>query len=70
MSEPTPKTHYPKCPFCGSNDAYRTGRKGLIEWFLHHILIHSPYRCNDCYERFFHHRSAHHSKDQLHHHPA
>ena len=71
MSEPEPKTGKPNCPHCGANNTYRSRRIGPIEWFLHHVLMHSPYRCQDCNERFFHHRLARHSKEEdLHHHSA
>jgi ribosomal protein L37AE/L43A len=70
MSKHTIQNQYPKCPYCGSNDLYRTGRKGLMEWFLHYVLARNPYRCKSCYERFFHRRFAHRPNEQLHHHHA
>ena len=70
MSEHVPRTDKPNCPQCGGGTTYRSRRNGVIEWLFHHVLKQSPYRCKDCDERFFHHRLARHSKEQLHHHSA
>ena len=71
MSDPTPKTDKLTCPHCGGNTTYRSRRFGVREWLLHHVLVQSPYRCQDCNERFFHHRLARHPKEEdLHHHSA
>ena len=70
MSEPIPSRYTPICPYCGGHSAYRTRRAGLKEWLLRHLLNRSPYRCLDCYERFFHHRLARRSKEGFHHHAA
>ena len=61
MSEPEPKPGRVKCPDCGGNNTFRSRRIGVREWFLHYVLMQSPYRCQDCNERFFHHRLPRHS---------
>jgi hypothetical protein len=70
MIELTTKNQLPLCPHCGGNTTHRTRRHGPIEWFLHHLLFRSPYRCQDCYERFFSSRLPRPDKKELHHHPA
>jgi predicted RNA-binding Zn-ribbon protein involved in translation (DUF1610 family) len=54
--EHTGKTH--ACPNCQSTSIYRSRRRGLKEFFFHHVLFMSPYRCKDCDTRFLHRRIA------------
>jgi hypothetical protein len=41
------------CPNCGGKEVRRSRRKGLGEAILHLVLFVSPFRCRECYERFF-----------------
>jgi hypothetical protein len=70
MDELAPPKHSPLCPQCGGADTFRSQRRGFIEWIFHYLLIQSPYRCQECNERFFHHRLARPHKKQLHHRPV
>ncbi len=70
MAEPTPHKQPPICPHCGGHVTYRSKRRGPKDWVLHSLLFQSPYRCESCDRRFFHHRLAHHHKKELSHHPA
>jgi transposase-like protein len=70
MDEHTTKGQSPPCPYCGDDATYRSRRNGPIEWLLHYLLFRSPYRCQDCNERFFANRLVHHHKKELHHHTA
>jgi hypothetical protein len=65
MDEPIIKNQSPLCPHCGGTATHRSRRRGLQEWALHHVLFKSPYRCQDCDERFFRSRFGHLPKTQL-----
>jgi hypothetical protein len=47
------------CPYCDSTNIRRSRREGPIEFFLHWFTLLSPYRCRDCYQRYFGFRYAH-----------
>lgn len=40
------------CPNCGSKEVCRSRRHGAVESLLHVLRI-VPFRCEDCYKRFF-----------------
>jgi transposase-like protein len=58
MSEPAHRTHFPKCPKCGSNNVRRSKRRGAADFVLKNLLFKVPYRCEDCDERFFGFRTS------------
>jgi hypothetical protein len=66
MDEHTSHKHFPICPSCGSHKVHRSVRKGPEDWVRHNLLFQSPYRCNDCDERFFGSRVDHHHKKERH----
>jgi len=71
MAEENSRKQFPLCPICESDNVYRSRRNGLIEWVLHHLLFKSPYRCQDCNERFFRSRLARrHPPKELRHRPV
>ena len=41
------------CPNCGSRQIRRSRREGIGEALLHLLLFTSPFRCRECYLRFF-----------------
>ena len=41
------------CPYCTSTNIRRSRREGPIEFFLHWLLFLSPFRCRECYQRYF-----------------
>jgi hypothetical protein len=41
------------CPNCGAKKVRRSRRRGLGEALLHVLFFVSPFRCGECYERFF-----------------
>jgi hypothetical protein len=41
------------CPNCGGKEVRRSRRKGAGESLMHLLLFVSPFRCRECYERFF-----------------
>jgi len=43
----------PLCPSCLSNAVRRSQRKGWVEKLLCALSGVLPYRCQDCYARFF-----------------
>lgn len=47
------KTAALKCPFCGSSRVRRSRRRALVERTLLRFLWRGPFRCMDCYERFY-----------------
>jgi hypothetical protein len=49
--QPVEKFHV--CPNCKSGSAYRSRRRGALEFFLHYFLFTSPYRCKECETRYF-----------------
>jgi hypothetical protein len=51
-------SHPVRCPDCGSASLHRSRRKGLVESLLYRVLLLSPYRCDECYERHFRFRLA------------
>jgi hypothetical protein len=44
---------FPVCPNCKSGSAYRSRRRGALEFFLHYFLFTSPYRCKRCETRYY-----------------
>jgi hypothetical protein len=40
------------CPHCGSDIVRRSHRRGLVDRILQIVRIR-PYRCQECYNRFF-----------------
>ena len=55
----TLELHQPgHCPACGSSWIHRSRRKSVLETVLHHTLLLSPYRCEECDERHLRFRSA------------
>jgi hypothetical protein len=46
------------CPHCAGLNTRRSLREGLFEFLLHWVLFLSPYRCRDCYQRYFGFRFA------------
>lgn len=49
------------CPNCGGTSVYRSIRRSALEFLLHCVFFRSPYRCQDCDERFFSFRHFKHS---------
>jgi len=47
------------CPYCASSNIRRSRREGPIEFLLHWLIFLSPFRCRDCYQRYFGFRFAH-----------
>jgi uncharacterized protein with PIN domain len=45
-----------RCPRCGSQHLSRSHRKNAFERLLSHVFL--PWRCRDCYARFFRSRWA------------
>jgi len=41
------------CPFCGSRRIRRSHRRAFLEHFSSRFLRRRPFRCMDCYERFY-----------------
>lgn len=41
------------CPYCESLNIRRSRREGPIEFLFHWLLLLSPYRCRECYQRYF-----------------
>ncbi|MGH9493715.1 MAG: PilZ domain-containing protein [Candidatus Sulfotelmatobacter sp.] len=41
------------CPFCGSTRIRRSHRRALPERIFSRFLSRRPFRCMDCYERFY-----------------
>jgi predicted RNA-binding Zn-ribbon protein involved in translation (DUF1610 family) len=58
MSRPTSGASELLCPKCQSESVWRSHREGPWEWFLHFFLYSSPYRCDDCGQRFYAGRGA------------
>lgn len=46
-----------KCRHCGSESIYRSHRQGLKEGLWLRIILHAPYRCRECGDRFYGFRS-------------
>lgn len=42
------------CPLCGSRRVRDSYRRGIIDTVLKALKVR-PYRCGDCYERFYRH---------------
>ena len=42
-----------ECPECGSADVVRSRRHGLLESALKLVVRLRPYRCRECFHRFF-----------------
>jgi hypothetical protein len=42
-----------RCPFCGSAEVRRSHRRGIWERIFLRCLWLRPFRCIDCYERFY-----------------
>jgi DNA-directed RNA polymerase subunit RPC12/RpoP len=58
------------CPNCGSQQYYKSRRKGLWEHVLHTVFFISPYRCAQCDERYFRSRHPEHTIENRRHHAA
>jgi ribosomal protein L37AE/L43A len=56
------KKHY--CPDCGSVHVKRSRQRGVLERYLIPILQLRPYRCRDCYARFYAGRAANRNSHQ------
>jgi hypothetical protein len=41
------------CPYCESRNIRRSRREGLVEFVIHWVFFLSPYRCRECYRRYF-----------------
>lgn len=41
------------CPWCGCADTHKSHRRGFIDRGLVRFLRISPFRCEDCYRRFY-----------------
>jgi hypothetical protein len=41
------------CPNCGGKQIRRSRRAGIGETLLHLLFFTSPFRCRECYQRFF-----------------
>ena len=41
-----------QCPHCGGYDVVRSRRGSLLQPFLFFLLLR-PYRCLECYKRFY-----------------
>ena len=52
MAKPS-KTADLTCPFCGSRRIRRSHRRALLERISSRFLRRRPFRCVDCYERFY-----------------
>jgi len=46
------------CPYCASTNIRRSRREGAIEFLLHWVVLLSPFRCRECYQRYFGFRFA------------
>jgi len=46
------------CPYCASTNIRRSRREGSIEFLLHWIVFLRPFRCRECYQRYFGFRFA------------
>ena len=68
MNETTSKGRVPSCPHCGSKEFFHSRKRGLKDWFLHHVLFQNPYRCGTCDARFFRLRHSHNRREQVRHH--
>ena len=47
------KTADLRCPFCGSKRLRRSHRRTFVERLFLRLLKRHPFRCMDCYERFY-----------------
>ncbi len=47
------KTENLACPFCGSRRIRRSHRRAIPERVFSRFLSRRPFRCMDCYERFY-----------------
>jgi len=63
-------TKSPNCPRCGSASTHRSRRRSLYEHILHKLFFISPFRCSDCYSRYFRFRLGSDTIDKPRHHPA
>ena len=68
MKEITSKADVHGCPCCGGKQIFRSRRRGLKDWFLHHVLFHNPYRCATCDVRFFRPSHNRQRNEQMHRH--
>jgi hypothetical protein len=41
------------CPKCGSRRVLRSRRRSFVKHIVCRLLCALPYRCDDCYARFF-----------------
>jgi hypothetical protein len=42
-----------RCPECGSESVYKSHRRGILERMVLGLTKMRPYRCRECYERFY-----------------
>jgi predicted RNA-binding Zn-ribbon protein involved in translation (DUF1610 family) len=42
-----------ECPICGSDDIYRSKRRGIAEQIACWLTLVRPFRCNACYTRIY-----------------
>ena len=42
-----------RCPECGSDSIYKSHRRGFLERMVLGLTKMRPYRCRECYERFY-----------------
>ena len=47
-----------ECPYCAGTNIRRSHREGSLEFLLHWLFFLSPYRCRECYQRYFAFRFA------------
>ncbi len=52
MEKPS-KTADLRCPFCGSRRIRKSRRRAFLERISSRFLSRRPFRCMDCYERFY-----------------
>lgn len=53
MFETPRKRQSISCPYCTSIRVQRSRTRGIGERLLHLLLFESPYRCQQCFKRFF-----------------
>jgi predicted RNA-binding Zn-ribbon protein involved in translation (DUF1610 family) len=42
-----------QCPKCGGTFVHRSRKRNFVERILCRFLLLAPYRCDDCYSRYF-----------------
>jgi hypothetical protein len=46
-------SHVRRCPYCGSNDVYRSSRRDIFEKVVLPLFLMRPFRCLKCEERHY-----------------